>query len=44
MQRKPPQCLANRAVATAIRLSPRSLWLELIARQQPRGADGTQEA
>jgi uncharacterized protein len=35
---------ANRAVTTAIRLSPRSLWLELIARQQVRGADGTQEA
>src|SRR5262249_41835609 len=28
---------ANRAVTTAIRLSPRSLWLELIARQQRRG-------
>ena len=27
---------ANRAVTTAIRLSPRSLWLELIARQQRR--------
>jgi uncharacterized protein len=35
---------ANRAMTTAIRLSPRSLWLELIARQQVRGADGTQEA
>jgi uncharacterized protein len=35
---------ANRAVTTVIRLSPRSLWLELIARQQVRGADGTQEA
>jgi short-subunit dehydrogenase len=35
---------ANRAMTTAIRLSPRSLWLELIARQQRRGADGTQEA
>src|SRR5262249_16199931 len=27
---------ANRAVTTAIRLSPRSLWLELIARQPRR--------
>jgi short-subunit dehydrogenase len=32
--------LANRAMTTAIRLSPRSLWLELIAHARPRFRGG----